>query len=91
MQVDGEAAMLVDLSITGAQVLATTALKPNRVVTLVLPHGKASISCKGRIVWARLESHSTGSFLYRAGVLFTKVNDTAVEGFMTRHKNQKTR
>jgi hypothetical protein len=72
-------------------VLATTALKPNRMVTLVLPHGKASISCKGRIVWARLESHSTGALLYRAGVFFTKVNDTAVQGFMGRHKTKPTR
>jgi hypothetical protein len=88
VQVDGEAAMLVNLSITGAQVLAATALKPNRMVTLVLPRGKTSISCKGKIVWARLEPHSTGTFLYRAGVSFTKSDEAAVEAFIAHTAGQ---
>ena len=72
IQIDGSATQLVDLSTTGAQVISPTALKPNRMVKVALPMGDGAVSCRGKIVWARLEPPSAGrSLCYRAGVLFT--------------------
>jgi len=86
VQIDGSATQLVDLSTTGAQVISPTALKPNRMVKVSLPLGETSIACRGKIVWARLEPPSAGrSLCYRAGVLFTSVDESAVQAFITHH------
>ena len=84
VQVDGAAAILVDLSATGAQILSPTALKPNRLVKLLLPFDEGQILCKGKIVWARLEpSSASQSLRYRGGVFFsTAVEDSAVDAFI---------
>ena len=89
IQIDGSEGVLVDLSVTGAQLLSTTALKPNRVVKLLLPLEQGGVPCKGKIVWARLEPPSRGAaFKYRAGVFFTAVDERAVEAFIARHVSQ---
>jgi chromosome segregation ATPase len=83
--IDGGTAQLVDLSITGAQVLSAAPLKPNRIIKLQLPSADKAVTCKGKIVWARLEPPSAGgTFRYRAGVLFTVVDEAAVDAFMAR-------
>ncbi len=84
IQIDGSAAALIDLSITGAQVIADVALKPNRGVKIVLP-GDKPLVCRGKVVWARLETHARGTLRYRAGVLFTEVKEAAIEAFMARY------
>jgi hypothetical protein len=83
VEVDGGPATLVDLSVTGAQVISPTVLKPNRVVKVRLEKG--SVACKGKVVWARLEPSASGSLSYRAGVVFTSVDESAVESFMAEH------
>jgi hypothetical protein len=86
IQIDGSATMLVDLSMTGAQVISPTALKPNRMVKVSLPLGDTSVACRGKIVWARLEPPSAGRALcYRAGVLFTTPDEAAIQSFITHH------
>ena len=86
MQIDGGAATLVDLSLTGAQVIAATALKPNRIVKILLPGEQSPISGKGKIMWARLEPPARGgSVRYRAGVLFTGMDEAAIEAFLARY------
>ena len=86
--IDGSPASLVDLSITGAQVISQTALKPNRMVRVQLPGEENPVTCKGKVVWARLEASSTAGLRYRAGVLFTGVDERAVETFLARHDSQ---
>ena len=86
IQIDGSSTQLVDLSTTGAQVISPTALKPNRMVKVSLPFEEGAVSCRGKIVWARLEPHaSNGTFCYRAGVLFTSVDEAAVQAFIAHH------
>lgn len=86
VQLDGAEAVLVDLSLTGAQVISLNALKPNRAVRLLLPGDSASVVCKGRIVWSRLEPPSKGEpFRYRAGIFFLGTDDRAVASFIARH------
>ena len=85
IQIDGTPAKLIDLSLTGAQVLAPKALKPNRVMKLTLPFGDAVITCKGKIVWSRLEVDikKDGKLWYRGGVLFTTSDEKALEAFLS--------
>jgi PilZ domain len=86
IQIDGSATLLVDLSMTGAQVISPGALKPNRMVKVSLPMGDTSVVCRGKIVWARLEPPSAGRALcYRAGVLFTTPDEAAIQSFITHH------
>ena len=66
--------------------LSPTALKPNRMVKVLLTLDESAIACKGKIVWARLEPQSRGGLLrYRAGVCFTSVDEAAVEAFVARY------
>src|SRR5204862_6076475 len=73
VQIDGIPGRMVDVSLTGAQILVPTALKPNRAMKLTIPYGgEAVITCKGKIMWSRLEpSIKGGQLWYRGGVLFT--------------------
>lgn len=82
VQIDDLPAILVDLSVNGAQILSPTALKPNRSVTLLLPVGERAVLCKGKIVWARLEA-SSEALRYRGGIFFTHVEQRAIEAFLT--------
>jgi hypothetical protein len=90
IQIDGSATQLVDLSTTGAQVISPTALKPNRMVKVSLPFEESAVSCRGKIVWARLEPPTAGgSFCYRAGVLFTTVDEAAIQAFIAQNSNSR--
>jgi len=86
VQIDGEAALLVDLSVTGAQVLSCSALKPAKNIKMLLPSAGEPVLCRGRIVWARIEPPMPGKPIrYRAGVSFTSTDAAAVQSFMARH------
>jgi chromosome segregation ATPase len=88
VQIDGEAALLVDLSVTGAQVLSCSALKPAKNIKLLLPSAGEPVLCRGRVVWARIEPPMPGKPIrYRAGVSFTSTDAAAVQSFMARHGN----
>ena len=58
---------------------------PNRMVRVLLPAGDNPITCKGKIVWARLEAGSTTGLRYRAGVFFTGVDERAIEKFLAEY------
>jgi chromosome segregation ATPase len=81
IEVDGARAKLIDASVTGAQILASASMKPNRLVRLSIPNGDKAIICKGKIVWARLEPRS-GQIGYRAGVSFTTADPAELEAFL---------
>jgi len=86
VQIDGEAALLVNLSLTGAQVLSCSALKPAKTVKMLLPSSDSPVLCRGRIVWARLEPTMPGKPIrYRAGMFFTATDQAAVQTFISRH------
>ena len=83
VRIDGTPAKLIDLSTTGAQILASVALKPNRIVKLTLQAGDNLVSCQGKIMWARIEpGPSSGHLWYRAGVSFTNADQAALNEFL---------
>ena len=86
VHINGEAGLLYDLSVAGCQFVSPAAVKPNQVVKLLLPSTPKPIGCSGKIVWARLEPPATGRlFGYRAGVRFTKPDQSAIEAFLAEH------
>jgi hypothetical protein len=86
VQIDREAALLVDLSVTGAQVICATSPDVGRIVTLSLLSDEAPCFCQGRLLWARREQTAKGRpFRYRAGIAFTAADEAALEAFIKHH------
>ncbi len=83
--VDGNPAVLVDLSTVGAQVVSPTVLKPNQRVRVVLGEGKAAVKCSGAIAWAAFEMPKDAATRYRAGINFGS-DAPGVDGFAKKHK-----
>src|SRR5207237_4434981 len=81
-QISKESGVLVDLSVTGAQVMWPSELEVNESVTLKLPSEDTPVTCKGKVVWSWLEPKSKGKPLrYRAGILFKDPDEAAIEAF----------
>ena len=84
--VDGNAAVLIDLSTVGAQVLSTKMLKPNQRIRLTLPEGKTAIRCTGSIAWASYEMPKGQPPRYRAGIELSAPDPVAMNRFADKHK-----
>lgn len=84
--IDGNTALLVDLSVVGAQVVSGTVLKPNQRVRLALSDGQGVIRCSGAVAWASFEMPKGLPTRYRAGVDLLNANAEALSGFSERHK-----
>lgn len=84
--VDGNTAVLIDLSAVGAQVLSAKMLKPNQRIRLTLPEGKTAIRCTGSIAWASFEMPKGQTPRYRAGIEISGSDPVAISGFADRHK-----
>lgn len=80
--VDGNAAVLVDLSIGGAQVLSATVLKPNQRVRVTLSDERGALRINGTIAWATFEIPPR----YRAGIEFLGGDSAAIEAYALRHQ-----
>lgn len=83
--VDGSPAMLIDLSVLGAQVVSTKVLKPNQRVRVTLSDARGIIRCAGAIMWASFEMPKGISPRYRAGVEFKNPDLDLLAGFIERH------
>lgn len=72
LAVDGVAVDVVDLSVTGAQVLASSSLLvPGRTVQVVFEKRGGSMECRAAIVWGALEfGRAANGLQYRAGLDF---------------------
>jgi hypothetical protein len=79
--IDGAVVDLVDLSVTGAQVLsATRILRPRESVQVKLWKEADGISCDGAIVWSSFEtSEAMQTPCYRAGITFEDAGQRALE------------
>src|SRR5574339_194748 len=67
IQVDGNPASVVDLSVVGVQVLSATILRPNQKVRISIPNDDFVMRFRGAIAWAKFEI-AKGTPRYRAGV-----------------------
>jgi hypothetical protein len=86
IHVDREVAELVDLSITGAQLVCATSPEVGRIALVTLPSEVAPCFGQARLLWARREPAPKGRpQRYRVGLMFTDVDQTAIEGFINAH------
>lgn len=82
--VNGNPSQLIDLSVTGAQVLAPTRLQPDQSVRIALINGSAQTNFRGLVAWSAAELAGAG-VQYRAGVEFTDPDPQILEAFCLRH------
>jgi hypothetical protein len=76
--IDGNPAVLVDLSIVGAHVVSPTILKPNQRIRFALPDGGRPIRVSAAVAWASFELPKGGAPRYRAGIEFFDADQAAV-------------
>ncbi len=84
--VDGNLAMLVDLSAIGAQVLSPTVLKPNQRLRMALSDEHSSVRFNASVAWASFEIPKNTTPRYRAGIEFIDADKAAVNAYLARHK-----
>lgn len=85
--VNGAAGFLVDLSVDGCQLLLSDEVTAGDAMKLVLAGSPASVTCKGKVAWARPEASEEGAdACYRAGVAFIKPDEVAIAGFIEAHR-----
>jgi hypothetical protein len=78
VSIDGNPAVLVDLSVVGAHVVSPTILKPNQRIRFALPDGGRPVRVSAAVAWAAFELPKGGAPRYRAGIEFFDADQTAV-------------
>jgi hypothetical protein len=83
--IDGNSALLVDLSPLGAQVVSPTVLRPNQRIRLGITDRVGTVRVSGSIAWATFEIPPGSGPRYRAGVEFLQPDTAQLEAFCRRH------
>jgi CheY-like chemotaxis protein len=87
IQVDGNPASVVDLSVVGVQVLSTTVLRPNQKVRISIPNEEFVMRFRGAIAWAKFELPKPNDPpRYRAGVDFADADAAALDEYCLKIK-----
>ena len=81
VMIDGNPAVLVDVSMVGAMVVSPTSLKPNQRVRVSLPDAARPIRFGAGVAWSAFELPKSGP-RYRAGIEFYDADATALERFI---------
>lgn len=84
--VDGNPAILIDLSLVGAQVVSNTVLRPNQRVRVIIGDGKPALRCAAALAWASFEMPKGVQPRYRGGVEFVAPDVDAITMFTKKHK-----
>lgn len=85
VMVNGERGQLVDLSVSGAQVLSMMRLQPGHAIRLALADdGEHEIRCGGRIAWS-IAAPVGPAIKYRAGVEFAGPDSEALASYCLRY------
>jgi hypothetical protein len=82
--VDGERSRLVNLSVTGAQLVMPARVQPRQSVLLTLMDDKAEKRFRALVAWSTVEL-ARSMVNYRAGVSFVDPDQTAIEAFCLRN------
>ena len=77
VQIDGNPATLLDLSLVGAQVVSATVLKPNQRIRFALTDGARPTRFSAAVAWASFEIPK-GVPRYRAGIEFFDADPATV-------------
>lgn len=82
--VDGERSLLVNLSITGAQLVLAARVQPRQSIFVTLIDGKAERRFSALVAWSTVEL-AKSIVKYRAGVSFVDADTGAIEAFCLRN------
>ncbi len=87
IQLDGNPASLVDLSVMGAQVISATILRPNQRVRISVPTDDFVMRFRGTVAWAKFElPKPIEPPRYRAGVEFADADQAAMDDYCSKFK-----
>jgi hypothetical protein len=86
--IDGNPALLVDMSVVGAQVVSTTLLKPNQRVRLSFMESSKPIRFSAGVAWSSFELPK-GAPRYRAGIEFFDADADAVSRFCETNRSDR--
>lgn len=84
-QIDGAPAVVIDLSLFGAQVITKGALKPAQRIRFALVDDAGAVRIAATVSWASFEIPKAIP-RYRAGLEFLDAEAKAIEAFCKRHK-----
>jgi hypothetical protein len=82
--VDGERSRLINLSISGAQLVLPARVQPRQSVRMTLVDGKTEKRFRALVAWSTAEL-AQSMVKYRAGVIFVEPDTRAIEAFCLRH------
>jgi hypothetical protein len=82
--VDGERSELVNLSVTGAQVVLPARLQPRQSIRFILLDGTAEVRFRALVAWSSMELLAS-AVRYRVGLSFTDPDKKILEIFCNRH------
>jgi hypothetical protein len=90
LQLDGNPASIIDLSIVGAQVISPTVLRPNQKVRINIPNDDFTLRFRGAIAWAKFElpKPPVQSPQYRAGIEFMDGDSKAIDSIIRKTRAQ---
>jgi hypothetical protein len=87
VQLDGNAAAVIDMSVIGAQVVSATILRPNQRVRISVPTDDFMMRFRGAVAWAKFELPKPAEPpRYRAGIEFLDADTAAMDEYCGRHK-----
>ena len=84
--VDGLSTALVNLSVTGAQLVAPAVLRPSQEVGVTLLDNEKAITLHGAVAWSVFErSRKTGETCYRAGLEFSDAEPLLLQEYCAKY------
>jgi hypothetical protein len=84
--VDDEVAALLDLSVLGAQLVATVVLKPGQRVEVRFEPGRTGLVVPAQVIWVKVELGARHT-RYRVGVEFRRAAAEGLTAFGTAHRS----
>ena len=82
--IDGERSQLVNLSVTGAQVVLPARVQPGQSIRFTLLDESADTKFRAQVAWSSIELGAS-AIRYRAGIAFNDPNTKLLEVFCNRH------
>ncbi len=86
--IDGNPALLIDLSVVGAQVVSSTLLKPNQRVRLSFVESSKYVRFSAGVAWSSFELPK-GTPRYRAGIEFFDADTDAISRFCETNRSDR--
>ena len=84
--VNGSPTTLVNLSVTGAQLVSPVVLRPSQKVGVALANEAEAIKLQAGVAWSSFErSRKTGETCYRAGLEFADAEPQILEEYCTKY------